>query len=145
MTCSGPGDATAASSWRGPWTPSQPRAGGYCCTSEDTRAGPSASPARPALGRTFAAEDEGRGATRVAVVSDVLWRELSERHGMDRDDRTTWTVLRPTGLKTTKFDRRAHAILGPRVRSALDGLGSGVDVSGQDTRFQFPFLVRPAS
>ena len=57
-----------------------------------------------------------------AGMRDVLWRELSERHGMDRDDRSTWTTLRPTGLKTTKFDRRAHAILGPRVRSALDGL-----------------------
>ncbi|HEY3560202.1 MAG TPA: phytanoyl-CoA dioxygenase family protein [Kribbella sp.] len=61
-------------------------------------------------------------ADEAAGMRDVLWRELSERHGMDRDDRSTWTVLRPTGLKTTKFDRRAHAILGPRVRSALDGL-----------------------
>ncbi|HEY3558501.1 phytanoyl-CoA dioxygenase family protein [Kribbella sp. NPDC051137] len=61
-------------------------------------------------------------ADEAAGMRDVLWRELSERHGMERDDPTTWTVLRPTGLKTTKFDRRAHAILGPRVRSALDGL-----------------------
>ncbi|WP_410788811.1 phytanoyl-CoA dioxygenase family protein [Kribbella sp. C-35] len=57
-----------------------------------------------------------------AGMRDVLWNELSARHAMDRDDRSTWTTLRPTGLKTTKFDRRAHAILGPRVRSALDGL-----------------------
>ncbi|GAA1113831.1 hypothetical protein GCM10009630_08900 [Kribbella jejuensis] len=61
-------------------------------------------------------------ADEAAGMREVLWRELSERHGMDRDDPTTWTVLRPTGLKTTKFDRRAQAILGPRVRSALDGL-----------------------
>ena len=57
-----------------------------------------------------------------AGMRDVLWNELSARHDMDRDDRSTWTPLRPTGLKTTKHDRRAHAILGPRVRSALDGL-----------------------
>jgi hypothetical protein len=57
-----------------------------------------------------------------AGMRDVLWNELSARHDMKRDDRSTWTPLRPTGLKTTKSDRRAHAILGPRVRSALDGL-----------------------
>jgi hypothetical protein len=57
-----------------------------------------------------------------AGMRDVLWNELSARHAIDRDDRSTWTPLRPTGLKTTKFDRRAHAVLGPRVRLALDGL-----------------------
>lgn len=57
-----------------------------------------------------------------ARMRDVLWHELSERHGMDRDDRSTWTPLRPTGLKTTKSSRTAHAVLGPRVRSSLDGL-----------------------
>ncbi|WP_344239835.1 phytanoyl-CoA dioxygenase family protein [Kribbella hippodromi] len=55
-------------------------------------------------------------------MRDVLWGELSTRYGMDRDDPTTWTTLRPTGLKTTKADRGANAILGPRVRSALDSL-----------------------
>ncbi|MEV6266245.1 phytanoyl-CoA dioxygenase family protein [Kribbella sp. NPDC051936] len=57
-----------------------------------------------------------------AAMRDVLWSELSERHGMDRDDRATWTPLRPTGLKTAKSSRAALAVLGPRVRSALDGL-----------------------
>jgi hypothetical protein len=59
---------------------------------------------------------------QAAAMRDVLWNELATRHGMDRDDRSTWTPTRPTGLKTTKFDRRAGAILGPRVRSVLDGL-----------------------
>jgi ectoine hydroxylase-related dioxygenase (phytanoyl-CoA dioxygenase family) len=67
------------------------------------------------LPSAFAADD----ATR---MRDALWRELSARHGMDRDDRSTWTNLRPTGLKTTKSDRRAHAILSPTLRSVLDGL-----------------------
>lgn len=57
-----------------------------------------------------------------ARMRDGLWHELSARHGMDRDDRSTWTPLRPTGLKTTKSSRAANAVLGPRVRSALDGL-----------------------
>ncbi|MEU4192889.1 phytanoyl-CoA dioxygenase family protein [Kribbella sp. NPDC026611] len=55
-------------------------------------------------------------------MRDVLWQELSTRHGMSRDDPTTWTPTRPTGLKTTKTHRVAHAILSPVVRSALDGL-----------------------
>jgi len=57
-----------------------------------------------------------------AGMRDVLWNELAARHGMDRDDPSTWTPLRPTGLKTTKASRTALAVLGPKVRSALDGL-----------------------
>jgi hypothetical protein len=57
-----------------------------------------------------------------ARMRDVLWGELAARHGMDRDDRSTWTPARPTGLKTTKSSRTANAILGPRLRSVLDGL-----------------------
>ncbi|MGW7682596.1 phytanoyl-CoA dioxygenase family protein [Kribbella sp. NPDC054772] len=67
------------------------------------------------LPSAFATDDAAR-------MRDALWRELSARHGMDPGDRSTWTTLRPTGLKTTKSDRRAHAILSPTVRSALDGL-----------------------
>jgi ectoine hydroxylase-related dioxygenase (phytanoyl-CoA dioxygenase family) len=64
----------------------------------------------------------GFSADAAARMRDTLWSELSARHGMDRDDRSTWTALRPTGLKTTKSSRAALAILGPKVRSALDGL-----------------------
>ena len=63
----------------------------------------------------FSADDAAR-------MRDVLWSELAARHGMQRDDPSTWTNLRPTGLKTTKTDRSADAILGPRLRSALDEL-----------------------
>jgi hypothetical protein len=59
-------------------------------------------------------------------MRDVLWNELARRHGMDRDDRATWTTLRPTGLKTTKTHPAADAILGPPLRAALDDLfGAG--------------------
>ena len=63
----------------------------------------------------FSADDAAR-------MRDVLWSELARRHGMERDDRSTWTNLRPTGLKTTKTHRVADAILGSRLRSVLDGL-----------------------
>ena len=63
----------------------------------------------------FSADDAAR-------MRDVLWSELRDRHGMDRDDRSTWTTLRPTGLKTTKRHPVANAILGPRLRSVLDDL-----------------------
>ena len=46
------------------------------------------------LPSAFSADDAAR-------MRNVLWDELSARHGMDRDDRSTWTTLRPTGLKTT--------------------------------------------
>jgi hypothetical protein len=63
----------------------------------------------------FAAED-------AAQMRDVLWTELARRHGIDREDRSTWTTLRPTGLKTTKKHPAANAILGPSLRAALDDL-----------------------
>jgi hypothetical protein len=63
----------------------------------------------------FAADDAAR-------MRDVLWTELARRHGINRGDRSTWTTLRPTGLKTTKKHPAANAILGPPLRSALDDL-----------------------
>jgi ectoine hydroxylase-related dioxygenase (phytanoyl-CoA dioxygenase family) len=65
--------------------------------------------------RVFGADDAAR-------MREVLWAELTERHGMDPSDRSTWTTVRPTGLKTTKRHPAANAILGPRLRSALDDL-----------------------
>jgi hypothetical protein len=66
------------------------------------------------------------GADDAARMRDVLWAELTKRHGMDPDDRSNWTTLRPTGLKTTKKHPVADAILGPPLRSVLDHLlGSG--------------------
>lgn len=67
------------------------------------------------LPAVFSADDAAR-------MRDVLWSELSARHGMDPDDRSTWTNLRPTGLKTTQKHRVARAILSPKLRSILDDL-----------------------
>ena len=62
------------------------------------------------------------GADDAARMRDVLWGELARRHGMEREDRSTWTTLRPTGLKSTKRHAAYDAILGPPLRSALDDL-----------------------
>ena len=67
------------------------------------------------LPAAFAADEAAR-------MRDVLWAELAARHGMDRDDRSTWTPDRPTGLKTTKRHPVANAIFGTPLRSALDDL-----------------------
>jgi hypothetical protein len=73
----------------------------------------------------FTADDAAR-------MRDVLWSELSARHGMDPADRSTWTTLRPTGLKTTQKHQVASAILGPPLRSALDDLlGTWIEPSHQ--------------
>jgi ectoine hydroxylase-related dioxygenase (phytanoyl-CoA dioxygenase family) len=67
-----------------------------------------------------------------ARMRDVLWDELSARYGMSRDNPTTWTPTRPTGLKITKSSPAANAILSPVVREALDTLlGSWIEPSHQ--------------
>jgi hypothetical protein len=63
----------------------------------------------------FAAHDAAR-------MRDVLWNELATRHGINQGDRSTWTTLRPTGLKIAKKHPAGNAILGPPLRSALDDL-----------------------
>jgi ectoine hydroxylase-related dioxygenase (phytanoyl-CoA dioxygenase family) len=63
----------------------------------------------------FSADDAAR-------MRGVLWSELRTRHGMQHDDRSTWTNLRPTRLKNTKTNPVANAILGPPLRSALHTL-----------------------
>jgi len=67
------------------------------------------------LPAAFAADDAAR-------MRDVLWYELARRHGIQRDDRSTWTPVRPTKLTTTKKHPAAKAILGPPLRTALDQL-----------------------
>jgi hypothetical protein len=62
------------------------------------------------------------GVDDAARMREVLWAELAKRHGMERDDRSTWTTVRPTGLSTTKKHPVAGAILGPPLRSVLDHL-----------------------
>ncbi|MFC5264735.1 hypothetical protein ACFPJ1_21695 [Kribbella qitaiheensis] len=73
------------------------------------------------------------GADDAARMRDVLWGELAKRHGMDREDRSTWTTPRPTGLKNIKRHAAYDAIGGQgddqkaaiQVRRADDHQGRG--------------------
>ena len=59
-------------------------------------------------------------------MRQVVWRELSARYGIERDDRSTWGFHPPTGLKSTKKSRAFAPIGAPAVLSALDELfGAG--------------------
>jgi ectoine hydroxylase-related dioxygenase (phytanoyl-CoA dioxygenase family) len=63
---------------------------------------------------------------QAAAMRAVIWRELERRHGIVEGDRSTWTVERPYGMKSSKKSRVFAAILGPEVRAVLDDLfGSG--------------------
>jgi hypothetical protein len=55
-------------------------------------------------------------------MRDVMWAELSRRHGMRRDDPATWTTHNPTGMTTSKTHHAFDPILGLALRGALDDL-----------------------
>lgn len=63
---------------------------------------------------------------QAVAMRGVLWREMANRHGVLRDDRSTWDRHRPDGLKSTKKSSAFDPIFGPVVRRALDDLfGAG--------------------
>lgn len=62
---------------------------------------------------------EPRAAARMV---DVMWNELRGRHGIDRDDRSTWDRHEPTGMKSSKKSRAFDPILSPVVAEVLDDL-----------------------
>jgi hypothetical protein len=70
---------------------------------------------------------EGAFAERDAArMRDVVWNELYHRHGIERDDASTWHRHEPTGLRSTKRSRAFMPILSPVVSDALDALlGAG--------------------
>jgi hypothetical protein len=57
-----------------------------------------------------------------SAMRGVFWREMDNRYGVKRDDRDTWDLHRPDGLKSTKKSRAFDPILSPMLRGALDGL-----------------------
>ena len=64
--------------------------------------------------------------TDASRMRDALWAELQRRHGIERDDPTTWDRHAPTGLKGSKKHSAFAAIFGPALCGALDDLfGSG--------------------
>jgi hypothetical protein len=67
------------------------------------------------LPRAFSAEDAAR-------MQAVLWEELRARHGIRRDDRSTWPVGEASHMKTSKRSPAFAPICGPAVSGALDDL-----------------------
>ena len=66
------------------------------------------------------------GARDAARMRDVVWNELLQRYGIQRNDPTTWDRHPPTGLRSTKRSAAFAAICGPDVVDLLDGLlGAG--------------------
>jgi hypothetical protein len=64
-------------------------------------------------------------ATEAEAMRDVVWRAL-ERDGIQRDDRTTWTVEAPSHLQDLKAAQAFRAIASARTDAAIDALlGSG--------------------
>lgn len=62
------------------------------------------------------------GADAAARMQDVVWGELRQRHGILRDDPSTWAPQYPTGLKNAKRHRAFDAILTPPLAAVLDDL-----------------------
>jgi hypothetical protein len=61
-----------------------------------------------------------------AAMRAVLWRELHQNYGILEDDRTTWTVDRPSGLKNTKRHPAFDAIGSEATTTTFDALmGAG--------------------
>jgi hypothetical protein len=59
-----------------------------------------------------------------AAMSDVIWRELARR-GIERDDRSTWTVETPMHLQHLKRDPAFDAIATPRTTGAISDVLDG--------------------
>ena len=57
-----------------------------------------------------------------AAMRDVIWEELRERYGVDRDDRSTWTVEFPAHLQGLKRRPEFRAISSSRTIGAIDDL-----------------------
>ena len=68
-----------------------------------------------AIRGAFSAEDAAR-------MQDVLWGELRMRHGIERDDRSTWQPGEASRMKTSKRSPVFRPICGPAVVDVLDGL-----------------------
>jgi hypothetical protein len=64
------------------------------------------------------------GAEDAARMRAVVWEELGRKYGIREHDRTTWSIERPSGLKTSKRHRAFDPIGGPATSGAVDALMS---------------------
>lgn len=61
------------------------------------------------------------------AMEDLLWDVLGKKHGVARDDKSTWQIPLGAGLRSLQTHNVFKPIGGPTLRSALDDLiGAGV-------------------
>jgi hypothetical protein len=87
------------------------------------------------LRRAFSTEDAAR-------MQDVLWDELRSRHGIRRNDCSTWPVGEASHMKTSKRSRAFEPICGPAVAGVLDEL-LGVDRWSRPKQFGNVLVMFP--
>jgi hypothetical protein len=65
-------------------------------------------------------------AADASAMVDAIWEALAREHGIRRDDRTTWTVVQPTGFQGLTRTDAFRPIAAPGVLAALErALGPG--------------------
>lgn len=100
----------------------------------------------PALGRRFVSTDEGPGATRVAVLSDLLWRQrfggrpdaIGQTMRINDEPHTIVGVM-PPGIE---YPERTRAWVPSHWRVPDDPLAMGTDPSPQRNHGYFSVLAR---
>lgn len=65
---------------------------------------------------------EAFSAEVAAAMADAVWDELARKHGIDRDDRSTWIVAEPHGLGSLRKRGVFDSIATPACRSAMSEL-----------------------
>ncbi|HEY8571323.1 phytanoyl-CoA dioxygenase family protein [Phenylobacterium sp.] len=66
---------------------------------------------------------EGLVARRTAEqMADILWQDLARRHRIQRRDRATWRIERPSDFKQLRQTDAFRAMATPEVRAVLDDL-----------------------
>ena len=66
------------------------------------------------------------GRSDAEAMRDRLWKFLAEQYGIDRDERSTWTVERPSGFQPVTHSGAFRAVGGEAVSGALDAVfGAG--------------------
>lgn len=65
-------------------------------------------------------------ATEAKAMEDLLWDALDRKHGVSRDDKSTWQIPLGAGLQKLRTHTVFRPIGGPMLQAALDDLiGSG--------------------
>jgi putative ABC transport system permease protein len=101
---------------------------------------------KPALGRTFAASDQGPGAPRVAVLSDGLWRQrfgarpdaIGQTLRINEEPHTIVGVM-PAAID---YPDRSRAWIPSHWRVPDDPLAAGIDPSPQRDHGYFSVVAR---